>query len=194
MSLYTDIVADIVRWTNRPDLTVEMDIAIRQALRAAHKAGTFYRDLVNLPLTGLATDQPTQSIDLSAVAPTYRALALIKPTNYELRYEETHILNLFDPDKYYKTDVFYIVGNTLTLRPAVAVPDVTLIYYRNPTLFPIASIDSWIATQHTDLVVCWAAASVLAMMNEQEIKTRVEAIAAISLKQLIAEALYAVER
>lgn len=194
MSLYTDIVADIVKWTNRPDLTTEMDVAIRQALRAAHKAGTFYRDLVSLDIPGLDTSQPTQTIDLSISAPLYRQVAVVKPTGYEVEYKETHILNLFDQDKYYQTNVFYIVGNTLTIRPESPTSSITLIYYRNPTLSPIASIDSWIATQHQDLIVCWAAASVLAMMNEQEIKTRVEAIAAISLKQLISDSLYATAR
>jgi hypothetical protein len=158
MSLYTDIVAAVIQWTSRPDLTAETDLAIRQAVRSAHKAGTFYRDLATVSLTGLATDQ-IQAIDLSTAAPDYRKLAYVKPTNYDLKYEEVGVLDLFDQDKYLRSDVFYVVGNTLNIRAASPSSTITLVYYRNPTLTPLSALDSWIATNHQDLIVCWAAAA-----------------------------------
>ena len=189
MSLYTDITAGIVAWTNRPLMTAEMDIAIRQALRAAHRAAKFPRDLVEVAVTGLSTTTVPQVIDLSVVAPLCRQIATVKPTGINLAYKEVLIGDLFDPDGFYRTDVFYGLGTNLLIRPGAAYDAATITYYKNPVVSPLSAIDSWIATDHQDLVVCWAAASVLAAMGEQEIKTRVEAIAGISLQQLIAERL-----
>jgi hypothetical protein len=184
------MVAAVNAWTSRPDLTAELDIAIRQAVRAAHNAGKFYRDLASLPITGLATDQ-LQTVDLSVSAPNYRKLAYVKPTGYDVQYKEVNILDLFDQDNFLRTDVFWVVGNTLNIRAASAVPDITVLYYTNPTTVPIASLNSWIVTLYPDLIACWAAANILAQIGEQEIKTRVEAIAASQRLELIANELSA---
>lgn len=189
MSLYTDIVAGVNAWTNRPLMTAEIDIGIRQALRAAHRAGKFPRDLVEVVATGLSTTTVPQVVDLAVVAPLCRQIAQVKPTGVNLAYKEVLIGDLFDLDGFYRTDVFYGLGTQLLIRPGAAYSSATITYYKHPVVSPIASIDSWIGTDHQDLIVCWAAASVLAAMGEQEIKARVEALAGILLQQLVADSL-----
>lgn len=191
MSLYTDVFAGVVAWTNRPDLVTETDTAIRQAVRSAHRSGTYYRDLVSVPLTGITAEQ-IQQIDLSSAAPNFRRLATVGPTGYDLQYSEAGVLDLFDQDKYPRTDIFYIIGTTLHIRAASPMTDITLVYYKHPTTNPIASLDSWIALEHQDLIICSAAATVLGMVNEPEIKTRAESLAKAQLAELLAEGLTAV--
>lgn len=193
MSLYTDIVAGITVWTNRPDLTAEMDIAIKQALRTAHKSGTFYRDLVVVNLTG-QTVQQVQTIDLSANCPNYRQICYVKPASLDIVYDPVDIRDLFDYDRVYKTNVYYGMGTSLILRAANPVDAIDICYHKMPTVNPIANIDSWIADLHQELIVLWAAATILAFIGEQEVKTRVEALAKIAYQDLIEDATELVRR
>lgn len=185
MSIYTDILADVVAFTNRPELTAETDVAIRQAIRTAHSAGSFWRDLVSLPITGLATDEAIQTIDLSSVAPRFKQLAYVGPTDSNLYYAPVDIKDQWDEYKQFKTDVCYGLGTNLILRPAAAAEDVTLVYWSFPVTSPIADTDSWIAEKFPDLISCWAAATILQMIGENEIKTRVEALAKLAYNDLI---------
>lgn len=190
MTLYTDTIANVVAWTNRADLTAEMDLAVMQAVRAAHRAGNFFRDLVTLPLVGQPTDQ-IQQIDLSAVLTNSRKLATIGPTGTDLQYSEAHVLDLFDQDKYPRLNVYWVIGNTLNIRAASPSAELTITYYKHPTVSPIASLDSWIAQIYPDYIAAAAASTVLAVIGEQEIKTRVEKLAAMGLEGLIADNLFA---
>lgn len=184
MSLYTDIQSAVFVWTNRPKLIAETDLAIKQALRTAHKAGSFYRDLVELVLT-LQPTTTIQQLDMSVLAPRYRQLAYVKPTGADLIYKPITIQELMDQDGYFKTDIYYGVGQYLNIRANSPSADLTLCYYQYPTTNPIASIDSWIAEFHQDLIVLWASASILALIGETEVKTRVEALARIEFQRLI---------
>lgn len=184
MSLYSDIYDGVVTWTNKPKMVAETNLAIRQALRAAHKAGGFYRDLMEVSLTNIATDQ-LQTIDLSVAAPGYRQIAYVKPTGQELQYEAIEITDLFDADKYYRSNVYYGIGNNLMVRAAVPTSEITLCYYSYPTVSPIENINSWIADLHQDLIVLWAATTVLSLIGEQEIKSRVDVLAKMAYADLI---------
>lgn len=188
MSLYSDIRDAIFVWTNRPDLTAETDYAIKQALRTAHRAATFYRDLTEVALTGLDTGQ-IQTIDLSTAAPNYKQICYLKPTDSDMWYTPVDILDLFDQDRVVKTNVYYGMGTSLILRASNPVADLTLCYYKSPLTNPIASIDSWIADLHQDLIVLWAAGTILAFIGEQEIKTRVENLAKLAYTDLIEDSL-----
>jgi hypothetical protein len=193
MSLYTDVQAGVFAWTNRPEMTAETDIAIRKSVRAAHKAGTFWRDLVTVNLINQPTDQ-TQSIDLTANAPNFRQMALVKPTGVDLQYNPIGIRELLDQDGYPRADIYYVVGNTLNIRANAPTSSISLTYYRMPVLNPISGLDSWIADLYQDLIICDAAASILAMVGEPEVKDRVEKIAASILEDLIEDNTEAVGR
>lgn len=187
MSIYTDTRDGVLEWTKRPDLVGEMNAAIRQAVRTAHNAGAFWRDLISLPLTGQDTTEAVQVIDLSAAAPGFKQLAYIGPTDSDLRYTPVGVLDLMDEYKAYKTDVCWGLGTSLNIRPAAAAEDLTMVYYAYPTISPIASLDSWICVNNPDLIICWAAASVLAMIGEKEVQARAEGVARAEYAALIAE-------
>ncbi len=187
MSIYTDIRDGVFEFTNRTDLTAETDAAIRQAVRVAHRAGSFWRDLVSLDITGLDTTQALQIIDLSAIAPNFKQLAHIGPTDGVGFYDPVDIKDLMDPDNLYKTDVCYGMGQNLIVRPASAVENMTLVYWKFPVVLPLADLDSWIAEKFPDLIICWAAATVLTLVGETEIKARVEALGKLEYQGLIAD-------
>lgn len=192
MSLYQDIFDAVVTWTSRPTLTNETNLAIIQAVRKAHRVGMFPRDLTVTTLTGVTTSsEGLQVIDLATNAPNYRQLAYVKPTGQQQKYNPVGITDLFDADKYYRTDVYYIVGTNLVIRPSSASDTIDLCFYKLPTTSPIAALDSWIAVLHQDLIVLWAAATVLALVGEQEIKSRVELLLKPALADLLAESLLA---
>jgi hypothetical protein len=193
MSLYTDIVAGVITWTNRPDLTSETDYAIKQALRTAHRAGTFYRDLAVVNLVAQPTTQ-IQTIDLSLSTPNYKQLCYVKPAGLDMRYAPIDVLDVFDYDKVYKTDVYYGMGTSLIIRAASPVADLDICYYKSPTTSPMSAIDSWIADLHQDLIILWASATILAFIGEQEIKTRVEALAKLARDDLIEDSTELVRR
>lgn len=194
VSLYTDIRDGVFLWTNRPNLVNETDAAIRQALRTAHRSGSFYRDLQTVAITGLPQDR-IQVIDLATATPNFRNLAYVKPTDVlDAYYEEATVRDLLDQDGYAKENVFWGVGNNLNIRAVVPVSDITICYYTYPLVTPIANINSWIAADHQDLVILWAAASIMAMLGEQEVKTRIEALAQNALRDLTEDATLLVRR
>jgi hypothetical protein len=191
MSLYTDIVAEVLAITNRPTQTSLTDMSIRQAVLQAHRSGKWVRDLVTVTVTGLSTAVTPQVIDLSVATPRLRRIAAVKPTGYDLEYSEALVDDLFDHDKYPRKDIYWGIGTSMYLRPQVAVASVDITFFQHPTILtaPIATLDDWIAEEHKDLIVCWAAANVLATVGEQEIKTRYETLAATLLVALRSEAL-----
>jgi len=194
VSLYTDIRDGVFLWTNRPTLVNETDAAIKQAVRAAHKSGSFYRDLQIVAATGLPLDR-IQTIDLSTATPRYRQLAYVKPTAVlDQYYSEVSILDLLDQEGYAKENVFWGVGTNLMVRAYAPVDSITLCYYTYPDLTTISTLNDWIAAEHTDLIILWAAASILAMIGEQEIKTRVEALAGNARQDLIEDGTTLVRR
>lgn len=188
MSLYTDIRDDVFVWTNRPYLAADTDIAILQALRAAHRAALFWRDIVEVDLPAQAV-QTVQQIDIAANTTRFKQVAYIKPTGVDKHYKPVDITDLMDDYQAYKLDVFYGMGQYLMIRAAVPVADLTLAYYQAPLVTPIENIDSWIAEYHQDLIVLWAASTILGFVGEQEIKGRVDGMAGLARTNLIAEAL-----
>lgn len=192
MTTYSDIFDDVVRWTNRPKLVTETAMAIRQAVRSAHRAGLFYRDLVTVQISGVSTANPIQQIDLTAVAPNYRQLGTLTPTNSDIYFDSVSIRDVLDRDSYPRTNVMYVVGTNLMVRPASGYTDYTLTYYISPITVPIENLSSWIAILHSDLIVLWAAATILTLVGEQEVKTRVEGLAKLAFDDLISDQLNAV--
>jgi hypothetical protein len=187
VSIYTDLQTAVFAWTNRADLVTETDVAIRSAVRSAHKAGTFTRDLVSVPLTNVDISTQISAVDLVANAPNFRRLISVGPTGLDTRYDEVFAYNILDPEGFARLNVYWLLGQTLNIRASSPSATITLIYLRNWTTVPIASLDSWIAVDYIDLVAAAAAAQVLSGIGEQEIRQKVEKIAAEQLAQLIAD-------
>jgi len=195
MSLYTEIQADVFYWTKRKLMVNETDMAIRQAIRKAHRAGSFPRDMTTVTLTGQSTSTAIQSIDMAANLPSLRQLYHVAPTGIpNVKYEDADIRDLVDQDGYPKTNVFWTVGTTLFIRAASPSDSIDVTYYKLVNVDNLAALDDWIATQHKDLIVLWAAATILTMVGEQEVKTRVEDLTKLAYADLIGDSVEAIGR
>ena len=185
MSTFAEIRTDVIAWTNRSKMVAETNMAIKQAIRTAHKAGKFWRDLQVLPLTGVSTASAIQSIDLASSAPFYRQIAYVKPATLDMQYTAIGIDELFDPDKYYRLDVYYGVGNALNIRASSPATSIDIAYYSYPNITDTETFSNWMTANHADLITLWAAATMLALVGEQEVKTRVEALSKLAYQDMI---------
>lgn len=181
MSTWTDIRDEVVALTNRTSLTAETDIAIRNAIRTAHKSGKYWRDLVqvNVPLA-VDSSNPIQSLDLSSVAPRFRQVATLKYRDYDQYLTDVTIDDLLDNDDVPRNNIYYGLGATIKIRATAPQENYTLTYYQYPVVSPQDSLNSWVVDEHRDLIVLWAASTVLATVGEQEIKGRIDQLAAVA--------------
>lgn len=184
MALWDDLLDEIYVLTNRPDLSAETAIALRQTTRLAHKSGKYWRDLKTKLITGLALDA-IQSIDLAVEAPRFRGVARLCSTdNPQLEFKDTLASDLLDPDGYYRTNVYWGLGNRLNVRAAAPEAAYTLDYFEYPIMTPTASYATWLAEEHRDLLVTMSAANVLSMVGETEIAGRLQGLATAELAML----------
>jgi hypothetical protein len=190
--LYDDIFAAVVVWTNKPGLVSETQLAIKQAVTAAHRSARFPRDLIRGPqfVAPVPAADGTQKFDYTA-AFTYvarpRQLAGLIDVDRDIRFTQIDVTDQRDQDGFYKLDVVYLMGVDLIIRPAVAANLLKIEYYFLPDPLQFATgqtIDDWLCISHFELIVLMAAASVLALIGEQEIKQRVEMLAASALADL----------
>ena len=187
--LYNSLIEDIVGWTNRPDLVPEMNMAIRNAVRTAHRAGKFVRDIVTVELPAVTIEQ-IQQIDYTALPfVRYRQLHSVGPTELDMMYSSVDSLDLFDVDGYARTNVVYVIGTVIHVRANAPVSKVRVRYYQRPDVDDVTNISDWIADVHRELIVLWAASTVLTAINETDIKGRVEKLAALAYTDMIEDSL-----
>lgn len=194
MSQYSDLIAEITSYTSRPDLVSEMDTAIRRAIRAAHLAGKWVYDQVTVDVP--VTREQIQVIDLRASPfERFRIARVVKPTELDFEYELIDNLDLFDADRIPRSDVAYVIGNNLHVRAGYPVTSVSVTYVQLPLIpLNLTELDDWILSTYPDAIILHSAATVLAMIGEQEIKQRVEQLRADAWAELQRDALSGVPR
>jgi hypothetical protein len=182
MTTWAELVTEVMTLTNRTQLIVETDIAIRNAIRTAHKSGKYWRDLKTAQIT--PTQGLVQSFDLTSL-PRMRQVAYLKSAEVDRYFTSATIDGLLDADGCALADIYWGLGNSLNIRARVPELTYELAYYAYPVVFPKEQLSSWIVDTHTDLIVLWAASSVLTAAGEQEIKKGIDQLAAISFVDLI---------
>jgi hypothetical protein len=184
MATWNDLIAEITTLTKRPDLDGEMQLALRQAVRIAHKSGKYWRDLGETTITD-SSSNAVQVFDIPSLAPQFRAVATLGSlSNERLYFNPVTIDDLLDSDGYLRQNVYWGVGTSLKLRASTPEPTYPLTYYKYPLVFPTSSFNSWIADQHSDLLILMAAAQVMGAVGEQEIRSRLEGMIPAELAEL----------
>lgn len=184
MATWAEMVAEIYERTKRPDLVSETAQHLKLATRTAHKSGKYWRDLQTAFITALPLDQ-VQEITLSTAAPRLRAVAsLFSTANPKLEYDPITANDLLDEDAYLRTNVYWGFGAVIRVRAAAPEAALTLSYYQYPVVTPEASYSSWVAEEHSDLLVNLASSSLLASVGEQEIARRIDALIVLQLADL----------
>ena len=189
MPTWAQLRTGVYDWTNRPTMQAATDAALKTALRAAHRSGKYWRDSVVQTIDTPVTADGLQVFSLTTlpVGSKLRQAATLTDTARLNRLEPVLLDDLFDYDGLQKTNIFWGVGTNLYIRAAAQQTQYELTYYRQTDLaFKDDGSNStdWLLADHDDVVILMAAATVLASIGEQEIKSRVDQMLAIALADL----------
>lgn len=183
MALWDDLREGVALHTKRPDLSALTDAALRQAIRTAHKSGKYWRDLIKVTVAPESGDV-IQQFNISSQFTRFRQIAYIKNSADDFWYRPADISDLVDDYGYAKTDIYYGIGTKLLIRASVPQEQYEVCYYQHPVVSPPSSVISWIAEEYSDVVILWAASTVLSAIGEQEIKQRIDQLALIAFADL----------
>lgn len=170
MASFAQLKADVMTLTNRPDLSAETELAIRQATLKAHHSDYYPKDLYE---TGIRFSEPAllQDLEYKQLIPRFRALRYIRKTdvsNADLEFIE--ILDagtLLDSYKRDKDNVCYLAGEVLHIRSSTPLEYVFFGCYIHPLTSP-DSYKSWIADEFPFAIVYEAAATVFKTIGFDE--------------------------
>jgi hypothetical protein len=178
-------------------MIAETDAALRTAIRTVHKSGKFWKDLVIVNAGGLSVASQLQTISLSTVHPRIRQLAYVKKVDTEEYLDPVTIEDQLDHNRMQRQNIFYGVGSNLMIRAASPATDYEIAAYTYPDLAFAGngtSSTDWIYDEYQELVVLWAAGTVLSLIGEQEIKSRVDQLAQVMFVDLVQDNLEVVGR
>lgn len=165
--LYDSLLADIFNLTNRPDLEVETELALKTATRSAHHSDFYNRDLVT-NLVQLPNGTYQVQLDVANLFPRLRGIDTIVPTDVNFaaisdqnnQIEILEIGDIRDSDGVLRNNIAYLAGTSLNIRTAIQVYGFIVGWYRSPSALR-TQYDSWIAQLFPDAIIYWAAAIVL---------------------------------
>lgn len=180
MTTYAQIRDNVYALTGRPDMVVETGIAIRNAVRAAHKLHAFWRDLVVISATPTDPAAQIQSIPMEQM-PGFRKLAYAKYPDTDTYLCVTDVADLVTEFGAAKTNIIYGAGATLKIRAAILQPSYEIAYYQMPTFTENTSgpFASWIGEERPELIEAMAASFICGLIGEQEIRGRVDQLVSL---------------
>lgn len=179
MSLFSDTVADVYTVTNRADLVAETALAVRQATLSMHRSDFYKRDMAEIQLT--LTPSSIFQLDIPTYFPQWRNFAYIRPFDTtSMSFSSIMIAGdsflkpdaIFDEYLIEKKNVAYVAGTNLNIKLEADYGGFAVGYYKNPILTPEASYDSWIATDHSAVIILDASIRVLGMIGYEEAAAR----------------------
>ena len=169
MTIFTDLVNDVITLTSRPDLLAETQLAIRASTLKAHHSDFFPRDIVE---KGIQFDNEAflQDLRYRELFPDWRKIRYLR------KYGDAQpglFLELVAPEDsidYYnavRQDVAYFAGDVLHIRSSTDDATYLVGYFRHPIAIE-TGYDSWIATEMPFAIVYDAAATIFHTIGQQE--------------------------
>lgn len=170
---FTELVAEVVDITKRPDLTSSIESAVKAATLKAHQSDYFFNDLIEVAVE-FDEARYIQTFDPKQVVPRFRQAKYIRIweggiDGYAKDFLE-HIQIEAALDNYgcTRTDVFYMAGAFLQIRGTAPVEKVLFGAYQHPLITPEASYKSWIADEYPWAIIYEAARTVFLQIGYQE--------------------------
>lgn len=173
MSTYSDLVADVITVTNRPDLVDLTKLAVRHATLKAHKLDFFPKDIYE---TGIQWQTPAyiQSLEYRNLVPRWRALKYLRKYDFTTSPGKAgDIFKVITPElilddyNFQKDNVCYLAGESLEIRSNTKDANMLLGCYRHPDTTE-ATYDSWVALDQPTAIVYEAARSVFKQIGYDE--------------------------
>ena len=175
----TELVQEVLDWTNRPDLEAQARSSIRRTTLSLHRTHAFWRDIQSFTFTpGLAS---FGTILLSSPsAPRFRGFQSV--TDNKLRLVDPD--DLYDLDGYQRTDCIWAAGSAINWRSTAGNYPITVNYFQDPDI-ATATFTSWIADLQPDAIITSAVASLMSLKGEDSIRQRAAQMAQEEVAALI---------
>lgn len=174
MTLYEEVVSEVVAITGRPDLITENAAAIRKATLKLHLAELWPRDLVEILVTGLtpiSAGSNKYAIDITA-AP----FARFKQAEYfrnssdqygVLTYDILEAIAILDGYGVERPRYSYLAGSSFIIRSDISIATIEVGYYQRPDLSP-ETYNSWIAQTYINAIADEAASYVFKAIGKDD--------------------------
>ena len=160
---FTELTAEVVSITARPDLTTEIEAAVKAATLKAHSSDYYFNDLVEVAVQ-FDECRFIQTFDPSSIVAAYRQVKYMRIWNgdaatgtYGKFLQHIQIAESLDPYGYNREDVFYMAGNFLQIRAKLGVEKILFGAYAHPVVTPEISYSSWIAEEYPYAIINEAA-------------------------------------
>lgn len=160
---FSELVTEVTLWAKAPHMDAGIRAAIRSVTLKYHRKEKFWRDISTVQLVGLPTTDFVQVINITANFPRFRQLLSVDGC------EIVQPGDLLQQDGRPRLNMAILAGTSLNIKRSIAFNSIAVSYYQDPTVSPEGSYASWIADTQPDLIVCGAAARVLAWNAESEI-------------------------
>lgn len=190
MSQLTDLVAEVLTLTGRPDLSVEATLEVRNSTLRAHRSDEYHRDLVESAVS-FAGANYVQSFEYKLTFPRWRRLRYMRFYD-QINQAAGKNFQIIDPadalNQYGNTrvDVAYPAGTVYNLRGNFPFDAVLVGFFQDPDV-TVTGYSSWIASEHPFLITYLASASLLKLIGRQEDSKAFEQHAAMLLHDLKAD-------
>src|SRR5256885_6877502 len=157
--------------TQRLDKVEEIKRRIQRAVMKHHFKDFYKKDHVDAIYAFVVSD--TEQVIDTTLIDRFRAVSYIRkfmtvdvngnpitPTTEQGDLTETAPEKAFDGYGFDKLNVFYRSGTAIKIRSSTPMNQVFMGYYTFPIIEPIASMDSWIATEYPELIAVKAKARI----------------------------------
>lgn len=151
---FSELVAEVIILTKRPDQLPRIESAVRAATLKAHQADFYHNDMMEVPVQ-FSEPRFIQTFEPGAIIPRFRKAKYIRDfyvspdgqvgatQNF---YENIQVENSLDAYGLTRTNVFYMAGKVLQLRAAKPINIVLFGCYLHPVITE-EGYNSWIAKE-----------------------------------------------
>lgn len=170
MASFAQIKADVITLTNRPDLSNETELAIRQATLKAHHSDYYPKDLYE---TGIRFSAAAylQDLEYKTLIPRFRSLKYIRKSDADNA--DGLFLDILTPDavldqfKRDRENICYLAGDTIHIRSSTQLEYIFFGCYVHPVT-DVVGYRSWIADEYPYCIINEAAATVFKAIGFDE--------------------------
>lgn len=170
---FSELVAEVINITKRPDLATSTESHTKAAILKAHQSDFFFNDLVEVAVE-FDTPRYIQTFDPKQIVPRFRQAKYMRIWEGDVNgypkdfLQHIQIEAALDHYGYTKTNVFYMAGQFLQIRGTAEVTKVLFGAYQHPLVTPKESLVSWIADEYPWAIIFEAARTLFLQIGYQE--------------------------
>ena len=166
----TELQAEVITITGRPDRVAETLLAVRQATLALHQCDYFYKDLYETGIS-FTSSAYLQELEYRSLLPLFRSLKFLRKADSSGTpgdfFEVVQPESIIDGFGYDRTNVCYVAGASIEIKSSTEFQYALLGCYLNPNITTVG-YNSWIALDHPYAIVFEAAEKVFKMIGKTE--------------------------